>query len=591
MEVKITNTHLSIAALEREDSSWPNFLIGAMTDRSYLNPSGFQLTETDIFTLSYSYSVKSGLAADGNSRIILRVQTDKPGKASFSINENIGAKLESLSRKKLSVSDQLSTTELDTDIYQVSAVLIAPERCPPKKKFPSDTFKVHVKFTDKDGEITEDDLELRIEAAPVVLIHGLRDEGANCFGVTKNTGIWHSLTAAGFRDIRIWNYDGSRGPTEILSGVGAANGLFTTLCEVFEKYFKRGIVCTRADLVCHSMGGLMARKFLEETGKEIPNGNNWSECSYKQGMVRRVITIATPHRGSPWADIMIKGSTKPALWPLRQILYGLMNLSSWKLGYFDKNSDSAFRDLMTTAPRDYGFPSNVPMYSIYGDVKDDVAMFSTLIGGAGTWLGKVKFSAPYLAIIMQIVSSGMEAASYLADTINDVVFSREGHDMLVSVSSAASDFAGSEAGYKGWDYMHINICAQNIIGSKVVKLLKGTSDSFKIFGASARTASPVNVKAGNAGNEEEFKFIEALNLKIEPSVFTVSDNNSQTVNFTASVSDSTSYDVYCAVGAGDAYKLLKLSNVGGKGKKIQRADYFHKSGCRYNERFLFHAQS
>lgn len=72
---------------------------------------------------------------------------------------------------------------------------------------------------------------------------------------------------------------------------------------------KKGIACTRADLVVHSMGGLMARQFMRN---DIDTGNQ-SEVSYRQGMVRRIITIATPHRGSPWGnyfngDMLVIGS-------------------------------------------------------------------------------------------------------------------------------------------------------------------------------------------------------------------------------------------------------------------------------------------
>ena len=472
-------------------------------------------------------------------------------------------------------------------------MLVAPERFPESKLiyFPYSTFKIHVKFTDEDGEITEDDLELKLEAAPVVLIHGLRDEGANCFGVGKDSGIWHVLRQNKFRDVRIWNYDGSRGPEDLLAGVGFANPLFRTLGEVFDKYLNRGIVCTRADLVCHSMGGLMARKFLEENGKELINGNNWSERSYKQGMMRRVITIATPHRGSPWADIMIDGSTNPMLWPVRQILYGLMNISAGKLGYFDKNSDSAFRDLMTTAPRAYGFPSNVPMYSIHGDVKDNVKAFSQYIGNAGTWIGKIAgFTAPHVAVIMRVVGAGMELSAGLADVVNDEVFKGEGHDMIVSVPSAAGDFAGSESGYKGWDYMHLNICHQDSIGIEVVKLLIGPVDVFKKFGASAKTAvnksSPSLKTTASDSDFEQIKFIEALNLIVEPSNFTVSDA-SQDVKFTVTASASTTYDVYCAVEIGNTYKLFKIPEAGNDGKTFSAQLVFTSQDAGVMNAFCF----
>ena len=54
------------------------------------------------------------------------------------------------------------------------------------------------------------------------------------------------------------------------------------------------------------------------------------------------------------------------------------------------------------------------------------------------------------------------------------------------------------------------------------------------------------------------KFIEALNLKIEPSVFTITDNSSQTVNFNVTVSNPTTYDIYCAVQDGNSYRLFKF---------------------------------
>ena len=96
-------------------------------------------------------------------------------------------------------------------------MLVAPESFPEGKNFPSDTFKVHVKFTDEDGKVTEDDLELKIEAAPVMLIHGLWGSAEKTFGKESGPGIWHQLKKNGFT-VGVCNYDGSKGPSEILNG-------------------------------------------------------------------------------------------------------------------------------------------------------------------------------------------------------------------------------------------------------------------------------------------------------------------------------------------------------------------------------------
>ena len=70
----------------------------------------------------------------------------------------------------------------------------------------------------------------------------------------------------------------------------------------FDDYAERKIVCTRVDLVAFGVGGLMAENFLLND-KEYEN-INLSPITYKQGAVRRLITIATPHYGTPWADIL-----------------------------------------------------------------------------------------------------------------------------------------------------------------------------------------------------------------------------------------------------------------------------------------------
>ena len=228
MPVKVTNA-LSITPFERYGSETYG-IICDMTDNSYLDQNGNALTESEIHDYNYSDYGKLGLAADGNSRLILRVETDKPGIASFSLNDDIGAKLESLtSRAEISASDRISTTKLFGydplfETYQVSAVLVAPESFPNGKNFPSDTFKIHVKFTDEDGKVTEDDLELKIEAAPVVLIPGMLSmsmisallnpgDANHTFGRNSNTGIWRELLNVGFKKehITLFDYNGTNG--------------------------------------------------------------------------------------------------------------------------------------------------------------------------------------------------------------------------------------------------------------------------------------------------------------------------------------------------------------------------------------------
>lgn len=245
-----------------------------------------------------------------------------PAQVSFSGYDQIGAKLESLTRKELLASDQLNTTEIYSNTHQVSAVLVVPERFPKDKHFPSDTFKIHVKFTDYDGEITEDDLELKIEATPVMLIPGMFNPGgftdvfavASVLASAVNPGdsqhtfglIQQELLSRGFKKehIAFWNHGGRKG---IKNPVGHDNNhLFTILANMFESYAQERIVCTKSDVIAHRMGGLIVREFLNKANKsDADDANNWSARSYKQGMIHRVINIAVPNMGTPLANVLL----------------------------------------------------------------------------------------------------------------------------------------------------------------------------------------------------------------------------------------------------------------------------------------------
>ncbi len=555
MPVKVTNA-LSIVALERSGFGTGGLIIGDMTDNSYLDGNGNTLTESQMRDYRYSDYGKLGLAADGNSRLILRAETDKPGTASFSFKDNIDAKLESLAtRKELSASDQLSTTQFSSwleETHQVSAVLVAPERFPESKlnNFPSDTFKVHVKFTDEDGEITEDDLELKLEAAPVVLMPGMFDDADNAYktfgigaSVNSDTGIYRELKLFGFDEthIHVWNdYDRSKGPNELLAYIN--NGLFKKITEAFNQYASGGIVCTKADIVAHGMGGLMARRFLHESGKDSQDGNNWSVRSYKQGMVRRLITIATPHYGTPWADSINKRRSITMMYngilntpyfdehPFitsvadRIFLMRMCNLMVNTLipsPQLTKNSHiflgSAWEEMKTTSPRSYGLPAGVPMYAIYGNIiidgvyRDSMTLFSKLVDeilkidvdvydlpSTGlSYIEKKLTGSMKNSVALMVFSFLRDIPDYARiglDAFSRGLFGSEANDLIVSASSASGGLRSSEYVNTALDvmdpnpfddkrdrYSHWSICKQLDVGEKVALLLKGAKNEFTVF--------------------------------------------------------------------------------------------------------------
>lgn len=121
-------------------------------------------------------------------------------------------------------------------------------------------------------------IEFDESAAPftervVVLVHGLDEPG----------GIWDQLAPAlasdGHTVVR-FEY-----PNDQAIALSA-----TSFFESVDLISERGVL--RMDLVCHSMGGLVARDAITRDGFES-----------KSIVVERLVTIGTPHGGSPWARL------------------------------------------------------------------------------------------------------------------------------------------------------------------------------------------------------------------------------------------------------------------------------------------------
>ncbi len=390
---------LKVEALERGGFGTDN-IICDMTSSYYIDYQGHQLTEPTIAQYNYGTYGKLGFTADGNSRLILRVQTDKPGYATFQFDKDIGATLETLQRSEINSTSQVRTFQvgiLDEEEggHQISIVMIAPETFPENKQFPSDTFKVHVNFYADDGTKEERDIELKIEAAPVFLIPGMINPGgftnisgfasffasivnpgnaSHTFGLNQKigVGIYQELLNRDFKKehIALWDHNGRQGIQKLLEN--DFNDFFNALTGMFYRYAQEGIVCTKADVIAHGIGGLVVRKFLEDTPerRQTKDGNNWTTQSYKQGMIHRFINIAVPHMGTPLANILTGDfsllNDQPILKePIaRSLLWFLHN--RYQLPHYDPfwKEIAVGSDFMKLT-----LPANVPMHFVYGDVK------------------------------------------------------------------------------------------------------------------------------------------------------------------------------------------------------------------------------
>ena len=185
--------HAEFSALERGQTA--GRIIYSVSDSAYLAKSGQAITEEAISGLSSQDYGKTGLVADGNSRLILRYKSSKPGNVTFSVSPVIsGSRLELFANRK-EITAPVSTVSTSNG-YQVSAVFVAPEAWPEIITYPRGSFTVTATFAPSDGgAATTETLNLTLQAPPVVLIHGAFSNIENAFGYGsgKKAVVWEKL--------------------------------------------------------------------------------------------------------------------------------------------------------------------------------------------------------------------------------------------------------------------------------------------------------------------------------------------------------------------------------------------------------------
>lgn len=125
---------------------------------------------------------------------------------------------------------------------------------------------------------TKKSLEIGIKRIPIVYIHGYQ-ESKNVFNSMDNY-----LTKMGFES-GFFSYDSNE-------GVETSAELFAKFLEESRTYYlDKGLKVQSFDVICHSMGGLVARYYT------------CSDNYWKASDVNKLIFIATPHKGSHIASI------------------------------------------------------------------------------------------------------------------------------------------------------------------------------------------------------------------------------------------------------------------------------------------------
>ena len=501
-----------------------------------------------------------GIAADGNARIILRARTTQAGNVTFSTTLT-GATLETLTPGTSVPSSGITATRISDGVYQASAVLVAPEAYPSNLSFPKDNFTVTATLSGTTNSVSE---TLSVNAAPVVLIHGLNSSVEKCYGTDGNPrAVKKALMDAGLQTFPC-NYNGLQGPSAVIPENKYGTVIFQQVVNALNSFYEKGIACTRVDLITHSMGGLMARRFVV-----ADYGNKTSELAYQQGMVRRVVTIATPHNGSPIANLAVgaiegvaEALENAVLNSIYPIFYAWIHEKHQDMLKYLVITDLAVgSDLVNNTG--YG---NVPMAAVYGTVRDELGTLANELAEipASAVLNATKLSTfDYLtggfiaAGLTNLYGTEIEIP---LRTLFNALFSGDDYDIYVGESSAKGNISSHATGFKGWRYMHTTICDQEDVGQTVLNLLKGPKTAFSTInsssgGSNVRRASVKNVSTAaveTAKVEEQFSLTSSANVL----------NNPGSVTYTGTADKAFERDVYMTIEEDDGIRIFKVANSG-----------------------------
>lgn len=238
----------------------------------------------------------SNASTDGITKLLLVTFSDNSDPVTFKFDAENSGLLSSREKPDVTSSQQITITPDFVNGLTV-AVYTAPDGY---GKGNVANRKVKVTATNKTGVIGESMIQL--VTPPVVLVHGMWSDpsiwekgGFNTFlrsfGILKTYAADYSKYSSSTFDPDNWE------------GILPRTLLQQKIQEAINDYRSQKIAVAQVDVVGHSLGGLMTRSLSQQ--------NHFKTSSnYYKGYVHKLITLGTPHRGSPFGPELYNNRNK-----------------------------------------------------------------------------------------------------------------------------------------------------------------------------------------------------------------------------------------------------------------------------------------
>lgn len=423
--------------------------------------------------LAASGNVVAGFAADGATRIVLRYFAPAPGAVTFQILDDFGdpvdvGALSSLDGDEAVTELAVPTTDVGQEV--AFAVLTAPAdyaRRPYDELTPSRLMSVVATYETGTAIPVVDQQFLDIHRPPVVLLHGWTGN-ADAWSSWNDGGKLGDFHLRGASEFFVYAHeygDLSQKPVDEI-----ARQTELAIDHVRHVLHSRGIAATRADVVAHSLGGLLARRYVAGSRYRRPD-------NFGAGDIHKLITLDTPHRGSPLANLLVSNDGEATL--LGQ-LFDDARIVRGGLGICA--SCGAVLDMRTDSALTRGLPETVvPSHALVGVGGRELMDRAEGLAEVLDWSSDFIEHIPAQNLVTKFVKRFFDAAVFVyerAEDLQGLLFGEtERHDFVVSETSQRGGLAEPNVtepfGYVPFQAMglHTTVNHEERVRSRIVELL------------------------------------------------------------------------------------------------------------------------
>jgi len=325
-------------------------------------------------------------------------------------------------------------------------IYTAPENYP--EGLSQNEYSVNVKFKisyDSNNEVFAfGQTNISIIRPPVLMTHGLNDDSF-CFGVLHSDLIYKHQLYQPFQTIKA---DYSYSNKDYFR-----NNLYVIknhLDILFLSCLKNGYVGTKADLIGHSMGGILSRLHAQYVNKNDVN---------------KIITLNTPHSGSQGANLIVDDRKFPL--SLLASLGSRINFGDWKTGAIeDLQVNNYIIDHYLNHRETMSKMADIPVHAVCTTIENKPAEALDAI--------LTKVNKKYALIKFLLLFNGNRFVGDGSEGIISALYDGEMSDMVVALSSQKGGLPEENVSYFNGQHKNFfhSFSPNNVIAvDRIIELL------------------------------------------------------------------------------------------------------------------------